>query len=165
MGRIGFGVAMMCLAGSVWAEKQIIGDWVLDIQPGLSEAYTGNNSGSTFGFLCGTESCSAYLDTKDTCDEGVNIPMLINAESGSAYVLAKCAHIPQGGSVRYIAVIEDKQIATAISSGVAIGFAIPMQSGEFKVVRFSLDGALRATDLAVSAVKASKAKRFEDVRL
>jgi hypothetical protein len=62
-------------------------------------------------------------------------------------------------------VIEDKQIATVITSGAAIGFAIPMLSGEFKVVRFSLNGALRATDLAVSAVKASKKERFEDVRL
>lgn len=165
MKRIGFCLAMMCLAGSVWAEKQPIADWVLNVQPGFSEAYTGNDSGSTFGFLCSTDSCSAYLDTKDRCDEGANIPMLINAESGSAYVLAKCTHFPQAGSVRYISVIEDKQIATAISSGAAIGFAIPMLGGEFKVVRFSLDGALRATDLAVSAAKASKAKRFEDVKL
>ncbi len=165
MRRFGFGVVMMCLAGAVWAEKQTIGDWVLDVRPGFSEAYTGNNSGSVFGFLCSTDSCSAYLDTKDSCDEGASIPMLINAESGSAYVLAKCTHFPQAGSVRYISVIEDKQIATAISSGAAIGFAVPMLGGEFKVVRFSLDGALSATDLAVTAAKASKPKGFEDVRL
>ena len=165
MKRIGFALVMICLSGSVWADKQTIGDWVLDIQSEFSEAYTGNDSGSTFGFLCGSDSCSAYLDVKSHCDENSSIPMLINAESGSAYVSAKCTHFPQAGSVRYIAVIEDKLIATAISSGAAIGFAMPMLSGEFKVVRFSLDGALRATDLAASVVKKPKAKRFEDVKL
>lgn len=165
MKRIGFALVMMSLSGSVWADKQNIGDWIVDVQPGLSEAYTGNDSGSVFGFLCSADSCSAYLDVNSQCDENSSIPMLINAESGSAYVTAKCTHFSQAGSVRYISVIDDKQIATVISSGAAIGFAIPMLSGEFKVVRFSLDGALRAADLAVDAAKASKVKRFEDVRL
>lgn len=165
MKRIGFALVTVCLTGSVWADKQIIGDWVLDVRPEFSEAYTGNDSASTFGFLCGPDSCSAYLDVKSPCDENSSIPMLINAESGSAYVSAKCAHFSQAGSVRYISIIDDKHIAAAISSGAAIGFAIPLLSGEFKVVRFSLDGALRATDLAVDAAKASKVKRFEDVRL
>lgn len=165
MKRIGFVLVMMSLAGSVWADKQPIGDWFITVQPELSEAFTSNDSGSAFGFLCNTDSCSAYLDTNNRCDEGVNVPILINAESGSAYVSSKCTHFPLAGSVRYLAVIDDKQIATAIATGTVIGFAIPLASGEFKVVRFSLKGANSATELAVSAAKASKAKTFRDTRL
>src|SRR5581483_11273653 len=108
-----------------------------------------NDSGSTFGFFCYGDSCTFYVDTNVRCAEKSKTPMLINAESGSTYVVSVCVHLPSGdGRVRYVNTILDTDVLKAISSGTIIGFAFPLEGGQFKVVRFSLNGAMRATGQA-----------------
>lgn len=153
---------MVWTSGNAWADKQRVGDWTLDTRAGFSEAFTGNDSGSMFGFLC-SDTCIFYLDTGTQCHENGKIPMLVNANSGSTYVMSTCVHFRVGNGIRYVYSIQDKDIVTAISSGNIIGFAFPLESGEFKVTRFSLNGALTATGRAVDAIKAQENVR--DTRL
>lgn len=164
MKRVSFLLVAALMVGSAWADKQKIGQWILDVGAQYSEAYTGNDSGSVFGFLCDANTCSSYLDVQARCEKDSHAPMLVNSESGSTYVVTKCVHFPAGEGVRYLYSFQDADIFTAISSGSIIGFAVPMKSGEFKVVRFSLDGAANATEQAVAASLKMK-KRLRDTTL
>ena len=149
---------------SAIAEQKRIGDWAVSTYDGYNEAFTSNDSGSTFGFLCGTGTCIAYIDVKARCEEGSKIPVLINSSSGSAYVTGKCVHIQDNGQTRYVNSIEDREIAEAMGKGQVIGFAIPMASGQFKVVRFSLNGAESAMSRVAKVTKASS-KGYRDTSL
>jgi hypothetical protein len=51
-----------------------------------------------------------------------------------------------------------------ISSGKTIGFALPLASGGFKAVKFSLDGAVSATGQAVTAMKTQLNKAQPNIR-
>lgn len=157
-------VGILCFSDGARADKQRVGDWILDIGRTYTEAFTSNNSGSTFGLFCGDGSCSFYLDTGTKCEENSKTPMLINADSGSTYVIALCIHIPGGGKIRYVNSIQDKDVVTAIATGNIIGFAFPLEGGEFKVVRFSLDGALNATQRAAANTKLQPKNRDTGLR-
>lgn len=158
---IAFFMGMFCFSSAVYADKQIIGDWVLDVGGGTSyaEAFTGNDSGSTFGLLCTSADCLFYIDMNLKCTEGGKIPMLINSSSGSTYISSTCVHLRSKTEIRYVTAIKDADVVTAISKGKVIGFAVPLESGQFKVVRFSLDGAVTATKEAVSRSKTLPAVR------
>jgi hypothetical protein len=151
---------MYFLSSSAFAQlhNQRIGDWAVDISGTYSEAYTSNSSGSSFGLLC-IDSCTFYLDSGIQCTENAKTPFLVNADSGSTFVISSCIHFPQNGRVRYVNSIQDKDVVTAIASGQIIGFAIPLESGDFKVVRFSLNGALQTTALAVKGLEARPKSR------
>jgi hypothetical protein len=135
------------------AERQIIGDWAVEGSTGYTEASTSNESGSMFGFLCGNGSCAFYLDTKTNCGvDGTKTPMLVNADAGSTFVMTTCVNLDTKGHQRQLATFQDVDILTSIASGTAIGFAIPMANGQFKIVRFSLSGAVAATNGAAAAM-------------
>ena len=156
--------SVLAFSSNAQADRQTVGDWVVT----GSEAFTVNDSGSQFGFLCSDGSCVAYLDTKTACEDDATIPMVINSDSGAAYVLATCIHIKRDGETRYVSAIQDKDVATAITTGSAIGFAIPMVGGQFKVVRFSLSGAVVASQRALAAMQGAappKKSTFKDTTM
>lgn len=161
---VGLLLVSILMVAPASAEKQRVGDWILDIQTRGTEAYTENGSGSSFGLLCMGGSCSGYVDTNTPCEVNAQLPLLINADAGSTYVVGRCVHYPQSGRIRYVVAIQGSDIVTAISSGSVIGFALALKSGEFKVVRFSLEGAQDATSRAAAAMKASKSQ-FRDTNL
>ena len=84
-------VGIFCFSGGAFAQQRV-GNWVVDISGGYTEAYTGNDSGSIFGLYC-VEACDFYLNTRTRCEEKVKTPLLINADSGSTYVMSSCIHI------------------------------------------------------------------------
>lgn len=145
--------ASILVTNTTLAEQQRVGDWTVDVSRSYAEAFTGNDSGSTFGLICLTGTCLFYLDNSVRCKENSKTPMLINADSGATYVIATCLHLTwNSGGTRYVYTIQDKDVVTAISSGATIGFAMPLESGQFKVTRFSLSGALRATHEAAQTI-------------
>ena len=110
------------------------------------------------------EACDFYLNTRTRCEEKAKIPVLINSDSASTYVTSSCIHLRQGAAIRYVFAIRDADVVTAISSGQIIGFAMPLEGGDFKVVGFSLDGALAATRKAVDGMKARPKVRDTGLR-
>jgi hypothetical protein len=162
-------ILLSILSSNAMADKVSVGDWILDIQNDYSETFVGNDSGSVFGLLCSRESCVFYLDTKTQCDKGAAYPMLINSDSGATFVNSRCIHLPSKNGIRYVQSISDNDVVTAISTGYAIGFAIPMVGGQFKVVRFSLNGALASVAKASAAFSKSNespaSQKFKDTTM
>jgi hypothetical protein len=121
---------------------QTYGDWVVTRIAGLqiAKSSTGN---AVIGVVCVVEadSCHAYIGTDSTCNEGQRVPMLINSAVGAVQVTTQCTKI---GGFLYNIIDEFDSAASAFESGGVVGFALPLASGEFRVIRFSTRGATHA---------------------
>lgn len=118
------------------------GDWQADLHGSstLTEAFTVNESGSTFGFICSASinRCMYYISVHTTCDQGSKSAILINADSGALESTITCTKL---GDTYYSTIENSSDLSDAIATSSTLGIAIPMKSGQFKVVRFSLLGA------------------------
>lgn len=131
---------------------ETFGDWsVIFLQNGASIASTSNNAGSVFGVVCDRSGCTAFLNPKITCENGHRYPALINAPAASFSASLTCEKLDD--KFIYNLPLEGS-IADAMSVGGVLGVAFPMESGEFKVARFSLTGAARASARAQQMAQA-----------
>lgn len=136
------------------------GDWKVKVygDAQLTEAFTANSSGSIFGLLClaANDVCSFYVFPQTTCEEGDASSILINSDAGALAAAIKCVKI---GDTYYSFIQETSLVQDAVMKSKNIGIAIPMEGGQFKVVRFSLIGAnsaiLQAAQKAAEIAKTS----------
>lgn len=132
--------------------KEIHGYWFSQFSLDASEAATVNDDGTTFGLLCRAETCQFYLRGSTKCQEGGIYPFLLNSDVGSTSVSTQCQEFNNGKSTHTDVVWfkETTKLATYLSKGDVFGFAIPLDSGEFKVARFRLKGATEAIGRATN---------------
>jgi hypothetical protein len=147
------GMIGTAIAGSV-TEK----DWKVVIDAdGTALAFTSNGSGSSFGIYCANaNSCFAYLDSSTGCDDSSTYPVLVNSDSGAGSFEATCADLGSSASKNHAVIVfnDFSAIIKTVLKDHAIGFAIPLASGQFKVTRFSLEGSnetIQAMNKAVSS--------------
>jgi hypothetical protein len=106
-------------------------------------AFTENGSGSTLGVVCSQSNpCKVWLQTQNTCEVGATFPVLATSQSGAASHLLKCENVASGSEKPDYAFLFDdlNAMLNVILKDHMIGFALPLASGEFRVVRFSLEG-------------------------
>lgn len=103
-----------------------------------------NESGVLFGQVCFPESDSCYwgLATNLKCDPGASYPVLVNTDAGATAMSLLC--FKGGGGSGFYVFADFDAVSTAIANGQRIGIAFPMQSGQFLVSRFSLNGWVEA---------------------
>lgn len=96
-------------------------------------------------FRCFSESgeCVHILVPDTACEDGAEYPILVNTDAAALSMDCLCSE--NEGSYEMIPTDYDSFQNLLRGQG-QIGFAIPLQSGQFKVVRFSLDGAAQAMD-------------------
>lgn len=138
-----------------FAQKRI-GSWELVLDtPGMQVAKTVNDSGSVAGVICltSTGACSAYVGSDLACEENGKYPMMINAPTGAHLATATCMTIAKA---QYLILEEYSTAIAAFESGGLIGFALPMQSGKFEVLRFSTSGATAAIREAQASLARSQ---------
>ena len=150
------GVIALFLANSAYAaEKWISQNWVLDKTGQNHEAYTINESKSSFGVFCSGEKRLFYLHQGLNCTPGAKYSVLMNSLSVSTAIRMECSQI--GGNLFQILDPFDA-VYQAVGTGQMIGFAVALQSGAFAVNRFSLLGAKPAIDRALLEAAKSKLK-------
>lgn len=133
-----------------------VGDWAYS----LTETYyaaTINDSGSAFGQWCDTDeaSCFYMVAMKTRCDSDDAYPALINTDSGALSVKLICKGKHKERDLYRYVISDFSKVDTLVKSGKRVGIAIPIDSDEFRVIRFSLDGASVAVTAMRSAVSAS----------
>lgn len=136
------------------------GDWVADVNGDYRESFTSNDSGSSIGVLCGgnTEACIAYLRSNTVCAEGAKQVALVNLQSGAFPIEMICAKIEIDSQSEFVSFLGDYgTMRGAMLRNNDIGIALPMQDGQFKVLRFSLRGASQAIE-AVEKPPVSRSK-------
>lgn len=135
--------------------KERFGDWnIAFLANGSAIASTQNSGGAVFGSICDRSGCVAFFNPAVKCQVGEKYPALINAPSSAFPVTMECEKV---GELFVYSLPIEGYIADAMSVGGVLGFAFPMESGEFKVARFSLTGAARATARASQQAKARPA--------
>lgn len=132
-------------AESVAAPNQQVGDWYYSLKGDISEAYTVSDSGATFGLLCSrsANSCAFYIRSSTTCESGQSGAVLENAPSGSANLTGACRPLTtESGTIYAIVLTPMTGLASSLGTdGQKIGFAEPLEGGQFRVYRFSTTGA------------------------
>lgn len=132
--------ALLC--ASVAAKAQM-GDWILVTSiPDMPIVSTSSGSSELGVFCLKGDSCRAYLLIEGLCgSEELRIPVVVNAQNGATPLVAACRKISKG----WLLVLEDyNDMEVVLESGGDAGFAIPLASGQFRVIRFSMRGAAKA---------------------
>ena len=128
-------------------------NWAVEIGPETTEAYTANESASTFGLFCGGTTCVFYLKPNLNCAPNTKNSVLMNTGITSAALGMQCTHIGQ----YYFQILDPFDVVlNALKAGDSIGFAVALQGGAFSVTRFSLQGALPAIQKAIDEAARKK---------
>ena len=135
------------------AQNARYADWQADLRGSstLTEAFTVNESGSTFGFICSASvnRCMYYVSTHTTCDPGSKSAILINTDAGALDSTITCTKF---GDTYYSTIENSNDLSNGIATSSTLGIALPMKNGQFKVVRFSLLGANSAIGATTARV-------------
>lgn len=127
-------------------EKITYQNWVIEIAPETTEAYTANDSGSTLGLFCGGSTCVFYLNPNLKCQPNTKNAVLMNGSTVSAALDMQCTLVGK----HYFQILDSfDQVMNAVKAGGNIGFAVALQGGAFSVYRFSLNGSLPAIQRAL----------------
>lgn len=128
------------------------GAWGVYYHPsGSYVAETTNESGSRFGLVCAVNGGACYwgVSPGSGCVGGTAYPVLMNARSGANTTTASCV-TTDGNKGNIIELHAYDEIAAIVANDSRVGFALPIDGGQFKVVRFDLTG---ATEAAMKVVK------------
>jgi len=136
-------------------DKIIYQNWAIDSGLETVEAYTANDSSSSFGLFCGGSTCTFYLHTNIGCQPNAKNSVLLNSASISTAINMQCTLIRNN----YFEILEPFDVVmNAVNSGEYIGFAVALQGGAFAVARFSLIGAKTAIGQALNLAASKKSK-------
>ena len=139
---------------AIAGEKVAYQNWVVDMSGNTTEAYTANDSKSSFGVFCAADKCLFYLHQALQCQPNAKYSVLMNSPTVSAALSMQCTQI---GSNFFQILDPFDAVLNAVKAGDTIGFAVALQSGAFGVTRFSLAGSTdairRALQEAAKAVQ------------
>lgn len=156
MKKIIFGILISLFVMLNYGYAQQFGDWGTSYSKDgdFVFAATMNDSDALLGQYCyfKEDACLWMLGTRTRCAENHKYPVLANSESGSFPLEIYCTGKVSNGSYLY-AFTDCESISDMVSKGSMVGFAIPLLSDQFKVVRFSLRGANSAINKMSSSFK------------
>ena len=160
------GFIFSCLS---FADAQISKDWHWDLSYSDDYAYaaTANSDGRILGQYCyyADGSCVYLVSLGILCEAGAEYPSILNSNAGVLDVRLICGHIYQGENVFFIKPFDD--VDNIVMSADNIGFAVAMEEGTFKVVRFSLSGsthAIKMMRLGAEIINEEKSKSQKDIK-
>lgn len=162
-------VALLGLISSVAYADSTYGDW----QAGVTDdrtmmyAYTTNDSGNVFGEWCSvtTGNCTWMIGLTTGCEQESSYPVLANSDKVAAALDIKCGGKIEDTQLSRYQFTNFKSVEGLLKNAHRIGFALPMQGDQFRVVRFSLRGSSTATATMEGAVaKLAKPGRTRDTR-
>ena len=122
-------------------------------------AATVNESSNLIGEYCSstTGDCMWVLGMKSACKEGDSYPVLANSDIGTSNLEIHCSVKLDNGYYRYVFTDFDA-INNIITKAIDVGFAVPLQAGQFRVLRFDLTGSNRALTSMLSTVNRAQEK-------
>jgi len=151
----------LIVAVSSASRAQSFGTWTTGVTDSGEMLYaaTVNDSGNLLGQYCSssTGNCIWLLGMSTACKEGDQYPVLANSDAGAAHIMVYCSAKLDNGLYRYV-FTEFDSINHIVTKGLRVGFAIPLQADQFRVVRFDLGGSNRALALMLEAAQKAQTK-------
>ena len=126
-------------------------DWSVSTQSKeMVYAITENDTDNAFSQFCyrSSKSCVYLLGLQIACESGQLYPVLINSDIGSQVMMIRCFDQIRTGHYRY-AFTDFDGMDAIVRKASKLGLAFPMEGDQFKVIRFSLNGA----DSAITRMK------------
>jgi len=131
-------------------------DWETGVSADGSMYYalTMNDSGAAFGEWCsaGTRQCIWMVGMSAGCQGNSSYPILANTDAGAQSLTISCGGKLAGTQLWRYQFMSFMDVEHLLRDTHRIGFAIPMQADQFRVVRFSLSGAAAAVSSMQAAV-------------
>jgi hypothetical protein len=159
---------VMTLFACAVARSAENGDWTYGRSDDRSTffAFTTNDSGAVLGEWCGasTGKCSWMIGLTTMCEQNSSYPILANSDTGAASVMITCGGKVSDTNLSRYQFTSYKDVESLLQGSKRIGFAIPMQLDQFRVVRFSLDGAVQAVENMERQVVKNPAPRKPDTK-
>lgn len=154
-----FGIGAILLSVACHAATPgAYGNWSVGSSSSGHYTFTTNDSGEVLGEYCFYKSatCQWELGLNTACKTGADGIFLANADTQATPLEVSCTgQLPD--SALYVYVFKNwKLLESALQSSSMIGFAVPLASDQFGVVRFSLLGRVTAQSAMESAFFGSK---------
>ncbi|HEX4879692.1 MAG TPA: hypothetical protein VFV39_07605 [Limnobacter sp.] len=138
------------------AQAANFGSWFNDITNSGDAVFsaTMNDSGNLLGQYCYLEqgNCVWLLGMDTACKEGDKYVVLANSDTGAAHISVYCGGQLKSGTYQYI-FSEFDAVDNIVKEGARVGFAVPLQRDNFRVVRFDLKGSKQAITAMQTAVQ------------
>lgn len=137
--------SLVCLLSTLFGVQvgaQTVGDWTYSIKEPLYAA-TINDSGNIFGQWCDLDerSCFYLVAFPTSCEDDDEYPVLINSDSGSLSTTLICrGKLKNRNLYRYV-FSDFEKVDQLARNAKRVGVAIPLEGDQFRVIRFSLQGA------------------------
>lgn len=121
-------------------------------------AATTNDSDGLFGQYCYVEDESCYwlVAIKTSCEINASTPIVMASDDGARHVSLICRgpYKLDNGQTLYRYYLDNFDfVDSAVRGSKLIGFAMPLESGRFRVSRFDLQGAVPVIDSMRSRVQ------------
>lgn len=153
MRLIAFILILIASAHASLARAENFGSWFTGkTNNNFVFAATTNDNGHLLGQYCSPETgnCLWILGISTTCKLGDKYPILANSDSGASHLSVHCDEQLEDRKFRYV-FSKFNDIDSIIKGSLRIGFALPLQSDNFRVIRFDLSGANRAINFMRSS--------------
>lgn len=123
-------------------------------------AATINGAREVFGQWCYADkgTCIWLIGITTQCDKGKNYPVLANSDVGAVQLEVQCLGKLQVTGAYELAFTKFEDIDNIARTASRVGFAIPLQAKQVRVVRFSLAGAVRALTAMREAASSASAQ-------
>ncbi len=166
---------LVVLGASALAHAQDFGKWtVVTDDKTMMYAIVFNDSGALFGQYCYPEkgSCLWLISASTSCEKDHKYPVLANSDGGAVPLTLQCQGSigGKGTEAKYAYVFTDfDEVSNLVKNATRIGFAVPLQADQFKVVRFEVDGSAEAItamrNKASATTDEKKSKNTKDLTL
>ena len=155
--------ALLLLSGTSEAQQRY-GAWAVTETDYGHIASTTNDSGATLSKVCFNEDqqCLWAVEVANDCDDGTQTPAIVTSAAGGYHITMHCSN-NKSGKVNVVSPYDAMQAAIAVNG--MVGFAFPLQDGQYRVVRFSLSGSTSAAAAVERAVVREAKESTRDLSL
>lgn len=155
--------ALLLLPGTSEAQQRY-GAWAVTETDYGHIASTTNDSGATLSKACFNEDqqCLWAVEVANDCDDGTQTPAIVTSAAGGYHITMHCSN-NKSGRVNVVSPYDAMQAAIAVNG--MVGFAFPLQDGQYRVVRFSLSGSTSAAAAVERAVVREAKESTRDLSL
>ena len=118
-----------------------------------------NDGGQAFGEWCSVDSgyCTWMIGMSAGCNKDLAYPVLANSDVETESLSMNCSGTIEDTDLSRYAFTDFKSVKSLLKDAHVVGFAIPMQSDQFRIVRFSLVGCSNA----ISAMEADATAAYQ----
>lgn len=140
--RLAVLVGSALMVGSALADQITFQDWTVSSTTSGMYAATTNDSGEVLGEFCyySSKTCEWEIGMHAACKKDLEGIVLANSESAATPLEVGCTGKLEDNPLYSYVFKSWQNLESAIHDSSRVGFAVPLASDQFTVVRFSLVG-------------------------